>query len=344
MPGFLGAKEPVQAWIEPGWQLYGGEQGMLPTFVAPKVRVRPPPDPAGIHTCNEQALQRWQGDAYRFPPYQYRLDSGLVSDDNRSWRYASSQERELLLNFRLDHTFLSMSSKDAKDKKQAHEDLRNQLLAETFHCGVVAIFLGELFYDLGYLAQPPSSDLILPRLGEREKVAPRGRHATAKKPVNVARDGRWKQPTLEEALVLELLRRQSHLGGDIRSTALTGVPTRWPRNHIPAAWWVWKEVVDFLWTHQEHINALELRSDLVALRWRLRVAGNVGTRGLHLLDSQVGLGVLGRGRSSSRALAPVAEKTSALSVGGCFGQLSGYVHTLQNPADAGSRRTWSLPE
>ena len=140
-------------------------------------------------------------------------------------------------------------------------------------------------------------------------------------------------------MVRELLRRQTHTGGDIRPTGLLGVPMRWPRNHIEPSWWSWREVAGFQLQHAEHINTLELRSDLLQVRWRLKVTANVGTRGLHLMDSQVCLGALGHGRSPSASLAPVLERINALCVAGCMVQLLGYCRTETNPADAASRRS-----
>ena len=139
-------------------------------------------------------------------------------------------------------------------------------------------------------------------------------------------------------MVVELLRRQTHVGNDIRSTGIFGTPTRWPRNEINAEWWNWRRVTDGAWQHHDHINELELRSDFLALRWRLRVAANVGTRALQLMDSQVCLGALSKGRSPSPNLSTMMERIAGLSLGGVIVQLLGYVSTFFNPADAGSRR------
>ena len=104
------------------------------------------------------------------------------------------------------------------------------------------------------------------------------------------------------------------------------------------SWWNWRRVTDGAWQHSEHINALELRSDFLALRWRLRVAANVGTRALQLMDSQVSLGALVKGRSPSPNLFTMMERIAGLSLGGVIVQLLGYVSNFFNPADAGSRR------
>ena len=334
---FLGPKLPEQTWIEPGWRMFN-QGGTLPTFVAPLVRQRPPPQPAGLATCDAATLLRYKSDSYRFPPYQYKLESGLVDLKGESWRHATPEERELLLHFRLDHTFPSLTTTDIKQDQVEHTDLRNSLLGEALHCGVVAYFCAELLYAEGFLAEPPSSDLVTTAPSSREVLSRRGDHAKAKAPDQLLPGGRWKQASVEELLVRQMLRRQTHRGGDVRSRSLLGLPMRWPRDHIPAAWWLWKPVTEFKWSFQEHINILEARSDFITIRWKLRVAANVGTRGMHLMDSQVSLGALSHGRSSSADLAPVIEKIGALTVGGCMVQLLCYTHTFENPADAGSRK------
>lgn len=79
----------------PGWSLPGAEldEGLrLPTFTRAIPRKKPPPNPAGIHQCDDQTLRRWKGDEMKFPPYTYqpqflfrhrdsgdvRLDLGIV--------------------------------------------------------------------------------------------------------------------------------------------------------------------------------------------------------------------------------------------------------------------------
>ena len=59
------------AWIEPGWHRVTPEVP-LPTFMKAIKRQRPPPQPVGISRCEPAAIDRWESDAYKFPPYQYR--------------------------------------------------------------------------------------------------------------------------------------------------------------------------------------------------------------------------------------------------------------------------------
>ena len=77
----------------------------------------------------------------------------------------------------------------------------------------------------------------------------------------------------------------------------------------------------------EHINVLEMRAVLTALRWRFSKKGWLCTRFIHLVDLQVCLHALARGRSSSRKLRRTLLRIDSL-VG----------ITDQNPADAPSRR------
>ena len=91
------------------------------------------------------------------------------------------------------------------------------------------------------------------------------------------------------------------------------------------------------WEMAEHINTLELRSALGTIRWRVKVAGNIGTRALHLLDSQVVLGAVSHGRTSSERLWPVLERLNATLLGGSISLVLGYVRSEHNPSDEPSR-------
>ena len=98
---------------------------------------------------------------------------------------------------------------------------------------------------------------------------------------------------------LRLLRRVAagvdHRGSDVRigiGEALR--PSAWPRHEIAARLWSWKTIMSGPWTKNlgEHINALEMRSTLMALRWRARNSRRHHRHALHLRDSVVATGVL----------------------------------------------------
>ena len=108
------------------------------------------------------------------------------------------------------------------------------------------------------------------------------------------------------------------------------------RSSVDTRRWRWRHVLKHKVKQDEHINKLELRAFELALRWRLRARAR-SRRFLHLVDSQVVLSVLGRGRTSSRKLRPVLRSifARALSAGVFFA--IGFVQSGLNVADIPSR-------
>ena len=85
------------------------------------------------------------------------------------------------------------------------------------------------------------------------------------------------------------------------------------RASIPSNLWKWRTICG--WRRRgdkEHINGLELRAVLTALKWRFARKGWLNTRFLHLVDSQVCLRALARGRPSSRKLRRTPLRINAL--------------------------------
>ena len=75
----------------------------------------------------------------------------------------------------------------------------------------------------------------------------------------------------------------------------------------------WKTIVASPWQHQEHINVLEVRALLTAVRWLISRPSALGTRVLALTDSQVAAYSVSKGRSSSRSLlSPLRSLASSL--------------------------------
>jgi len=139
----------------------------------------------------------------------------------------------------------------------------------------------------------------------------------------------------------ELLRicinNASYRGSDVRMT--TGTlhnPNCWPRRPIEANLFRWRVVVAYKLTGK-HINALELQAALATLKWRLRSSAQVRRRWVHLLDSQVCIAVIVKGRSSSRLLTSILRRYNALMLMGSCQGFYAYVRTHENPADAPSR-------
>ena len=100
-------------------------------------------------------------------------------------------------------------------------------------------------------------------------------------------------------------------------------------------------MLQFTWREAAHINELEVRAYLSAFRWRLHKASNIGPKFLHLLDSQVSIGVRVKQRSSNRRLNRVARKAAALDLASGSLSIFAFVRWADIPADAPSRKSSS---
>ena len=99
----------------------------------------------------------------------------------------------------------------------------------------------------------------------------------------------------------------------------------------------WSTLVSKAWRDVEHINALELRSALLAVQWALSFPSSLHTRVYLLLDSTVALFSLWKGRSSSPKLLLILRQISACLLAGGVSLLCGWLPSEVNPADAPSR-------
>ena len=238
-------------------------------------------------------------------------------------------ERERLLMYPVGITKEVLSSKDRSDKAK-YEDARLCSLGEGFHCGVVAWLLNKAMVRWGVEEQTWKAQDIV--------------------------DEFYSQPLLEMSLLPEcrhsveldmaraLVAYQCHVGGELRS-----VPGRefglksWPRHGVPAdQWWKWATVLSFPWTNVESINLLEARALLHTLRWRARAQYFVGSRCIHLLDSQVVLGAMRKFRSPSPNLSRVITRCASVILAAGAKVVLIYVPTEVNPADVPSRaiKSW----
>ena len=103
--------------------------------------------------------------------------------------------------------------------------------------------------------------------------------------------------------------------------------------------WEWYDAISTQWKLiGEHINTLECRALILALRWRLRRATNIHSKFLHLVDSRVTLGMVAKGRTSSWTLRRTLGKVNALLLAAHSAMVLGFCRTHLNPADTPSRR------
>ena len=135
-----------------------------------------------------------------------------------------------------------------------------------------------------------------------------------------------------------LLTRVNHTGSDVRiSTGEILNPRAHPRQGVEADWWVWKHSFKVRWLKKEHINALELRSIFLAIRYHVSHLGSTHFRIFHLTDSYICMSILGKGRSGSRTLQRILRQINAFLL--CHGitLVLGHVESTMNPTDAASR-------
>ena len=144
----------------------------------------------------------------------------------------------------------------------------------------------------------------------------------------------------ELVLVKKLLNMVSIKGEDILLSASSEETMRYHRLRasLPSNLWSWRTVCSWNWKGgREHINNLEMRAVLCALKWRIIKQRARKQRLVHLTDSLVCLHTLTRGRTSSRKLRRTVAKINALLLLSQNIAVWAYVHTALNPADAPSR-------
>ena len=100
----------------------------------------------------------------------------------------------------------------------------------------------------------------------------------------------------------------------------------------------WRTIVSGAFRRPEHINELELRSVLTAVRWVLTSPDSINRRLLLLSDSQVAVGALTKGRTSAHFLLRRLRPISALLLASGIQLSVRWIPSKLNPADAPSRR------
>ena len=322
------------SWLDAGCSFPQAEkEGRLPTFTRATTKKRPPFRPAGIAGMTEEEKLRWQADAFAQPAYQY-ANRWCVHAKDGNLRPASAAERERILGFEPGHTLPAVPSAMYSARPLEAERLRKSLLGNSFSCPMFAWLVSHLLVDAGLATRVPSPTEVAS--GVRLDLARR----LEVESVDVVREPTRSERPADLLLVERLGAGVDHRGSDIRVGLRTSLaPSSWPRREVPCRWWNWRTILSFGWRlhHGEHINALELRSTLSALRWRARQRRHQRCRAVHLSDSFVSIGVLTKRRSASLRLAPIVRRVNALELASGIHIYHAFCRSSNNPADAPSR-------
>ena len=320
-----------QNYLSPGWNMVGER---LPTFTTSRPSEFPGRKPAGLKSCQPHEVTRWKEDRHRFPPYQYS-DAQCLRNKKGEFRVPNVAEREVIMGFPRNYTMHCMNK--SAQGTEVHRDKQLSLLGNSWNVTVVTWLLGCLGWVLGLNPRISGKDAA-------DRTAPGCQHdlqtflrRSAMKQVRKNQEPHGH----ESKLVHKLMTLVSMKGEDlmIQASSEERVQYHRLRASIPANLWKWATAAGWRWTgNREHINVLEMRAVLCSLRWRLERQHKIHVKFVHLVDSQVCLHALSRGRSSSRKLRRTLLRINSLLLATGSHVLWTYVHTKQNPADAPSRR------
>ena len=100
----------------------------------------------------------------------------------------------------------------------------------------------------------------------------------------------------------------------------------------------WSTIISSRWKYEEHINVLELRAVSTAIRWILSRRLSLQSRVIFFCDSQVVVGAVSKGRSSSHQILRRLRTLSAMVLASGLRLVMKWIPSSANPADEPSRR------
>lgn len=323
----------VDQWITPGWTWEPlEEETVFPTCMKAIRRRAPPPAPAGISRCDEDCIARWVSEDFKYPPYQFK--GQYILWKGSTWRLLNGGEREILQGYGCGHTSLCMSASSIKKSLQSYEDLRCSLIGDSFSVHSFCIFVWGAYKEI-------LPDIDYKHLCDRMGLAP-GFICPISSRCPMARCPKYGRSPMKDAspkhLTEILLRRTNHTGSDIRiTTGQIMCPKAFPRQSVSADWWNWSLCFSCRWGKKDHINSLELRAIVLAIKQRILREKETEVRFVHITDSYVNMSILSKGRTSSDMMLFQLRKYAALIFGFNLYPLLAHVESTENPTDEASR-------
>ena len=142
----------------------------------------------------------------------------------------------------------------------------------------------------------------------------------------------------EDAHLRWLLRQVGLRGTDVRISVPDEQLSREVVYPYPAFRWLWRTVLSYRWSSEQHINVLEVTAVLTEFRRRLRNVDNINTRFLNVVDSLVTYYAVTKGRSGSKRINRSLRRMMALNLASKSVIVSLWTLSKWNYADRASRR------
>jgi site-specific DNA-cytosine methylase len=344
-------RPPLDWFLAEGATKLAEPEDAFATFTRPIPRQQPPDQPAGLESASEKAKKRWKGDAYRLAPYQYE-DRNMVIDKNGP-RRLMPEEQLRMMGFQSSHL---------ATKARLSADVRGQMVGNSFSAIAVARLLAGLVVTAEQCKRKDVTLLIWQVWKEKEERVKKEdkpwkvRFASVAAgapgvvslldkflPSPVAPLRSFIDPqnwlTDEEMLTYLLARNGTHRNAEIRVDL--GMPYsvgELCRQSVDPTHWCWKVLMSYTWKEKgQHINVLELVAVLDVLRRQGRDQKFHNQRLVTLVDNQVAVSSLSKGRSSAKALQGPLRRISAVCLAAHFRLCLAWVKSKWNPADGPSR-------
>ena len=341
----VGPKEDPAWWVSPGWTWVSAlVPCSLPTFTRSIPRSKPPPRPAGLQHTPSDAVSRWRLDSFRYPPYTYKKE--FCMEKENFFRVACAAEREALMGFSPGHT--------RDRKRKISEDVRCSMLGNSFHTGVVSVLLKVGLQKHFARLSEVKIDTLAEKLASEWSTSQKEIFSLKAKSACLEDDEAWLDRLEQQSeavarplstklshdgvLVNKLLELVSYRGTDVHVDTHTFYrPDHLPKASVDARQWRWRVARGWKWKYPDHINILEMEALYHSVRWRAKSLKLFHKRFVHLVDSQVVLGVAAKGRTSSSRLHRSLHKYNLLILSLHVFPILGWVMSHLNPADEPSR-------
>ncbi len=142
----------------------------------------------------------------------------------------------------------------------------------------------------------------------------------------------------EQEHLHDLMRRVGLRGTDVRVGLQDTDLDREVNTPYPAFRWLWRTVLAYRWSSEQHINILEITAVLVELRRRLRDEHAIKTRFMNIVDSLVTYYAVSKGRSGSVRMNRCLRRIMALNIASKTVVVNLWTLSKWNWADVASRK------